>query len=227
MEKKIYDLCREVLQRLENAGVLDGMILVGSWCMPFYEESFKPALDFPPLRTRDIEFMVRMPPRFKASADVAELLKDLGFIIVIKGRHGYITLQHPDLILEFLAPAAGRERDEPYPVSQLGLNAQPLRFMHLLARDTIKGKWHGVRVTAPHPANFSLHKLLIAGRRKNKDKAANDRAQAMSGLASLLATGERDRVVTLFKSLPKTWQKTIKKELSNLDRDDLLNAILS
>jgi hypothetical protein len=35
-----YDLCREVLRRLDAAGVLDRVILIGSWCLLAYREYF-------------------------------------------------------------------------------------------------------------------------------------------------------------------------------------------
>ena len=40
MEKNQYELCIKVLQRLHNAGVLDSLVLIGSWCIPFYKEYF-------------------------------------------------------------------------------------------------------------------------------------------------------------------------------------------
>lgn len=56
------------------------------------------------------------------------MLKDLGFVMDYKGNHSYIVFEHPDLILEFLAPARGRESEKPILIEPLGINAQPLRF---------------------------------------------------------------------------------------------------
>ncbi|MDO8748913.1 MAG: hypothetical protein Q7J72_07380 [Candidatus Omnitrophota bacterium] len=38
MEKKQSDLCLEILRRLHKAGILDDLILIGSWCVYFYRE---------------------------------------------------------------------------------------------------------------------------------------------------------------------------------------------
>lgn len=40
MEKNQYELCVKVLKRLERTGVLKDVILIGSWCIPFYKEYF-------------------------------------------------------------------------------------------------------------------------------------------------------------------------------------------
>ena len=40
MEKSQYELCVEVLRRLDNAGVLKDVVLVGSWCTLFYRDFF-------------------------------------------------------------------------------------------------------------------------------------------------------------------------------------------
>lgn len=36
MEKKQSDLCLEILRRFHNAGILNNFILIGSWCIYFY-----------------------------------------------------------------------------------------------------------------------------------------------------------------------------------------------
>ena len=40
MEKSQYELCIEVLRRLDKAGILGDIVLIGSWCIPFYKEYF-------------------------------------------------------------------------------------------------------------------------------------------------------------------------------------------
>lgn len=225
MEKKKYDVFLEVLKRLGTAGVLDGMVLVGSWCVLLYKDYFKRKGTLPPLRTRDLEFLVPIPPNLKGKTDLQELLMDLGFILDYKGEEGFMILLHPDLILEFLVPARGREPRKPYPIPQLGINAQALRFMDLLAEDTVQVRFHGIRVAVPHPANFALQKLLIARRRKDKDKAAKDRGQAVAVLRALDSCGEFGKVCALLQRMPKTWQKTIRQELCELGEQELLGRI--
>jgi hypothetical protein len=206
---------------MDREGILDRVVLVGSWCVLLYQDYFKGQAALPTIRTRDLEFLISIPPRIGRKMDMFDLLNDLGFILDYKG-DGFITLQHPDLILEFLVPARGKESNKPYPVTELGINAQALRFMDILAQDTVRIVFDTIPVTLPHPANFALQKLLIAKRRKHEDKAEKDRAQAVAVLHALDESGELFVARELYQSMPKSWQYTISKELIALDEGKIL-----
>lgn len=225
MEKKKYDLCLEVLRRMKKEGILDKIILVGSWCIVLYEDYFKRKSILPVIRTRDLEFLFPVPLDLDRKTDLYDLLKDLGFVLDYKGEQGYIIFQHPDLILEFLVPARGKESDKPFPLDQLGINAQALRFMDALARNPIQILFNDVTVTLPHPVDFALHKLLIAGRRKERTKAEKDRAQAIALLIALNDSGEIGTIRTVYDAMPKSWGKTIKRELLALGEEQLIELI--
>ena len=132
MEKSQYDLCVEVLRRLDKAGVLKNVVLVGSWCTIFYKDFFAGKKYMTSLTTRDMDLLIPQPRSIRAQVDVAELIKDLGFIVGFTGSKGYIRLEHPQLIIEFLVPERGKGSDKPYSLPQLGLNAQALRFVEFL-----------------------------------------------------------------------------------------------
>lgn len=85
MEKKKYDLCLEVLRRMQEKGILDKIMLVGSWCLLLYQDYFKMRAILPPIRTRDMEFLIPIPPRFDGKTDLHELLGDLGLVLDHKG----------------------------------------------------------------------------------------------------------------------------------------------
>ena len=133
MEKKQYEICIEVLKKLGQKKVLEYIILIGSWCIYFYKYYFENSDYNSFIRTRDIDFLVPIPFKLKEKVDVKETLEDLGFVIDFRGSKGYIRLIHPDLFVEFLVPERGRGLDKPYPLPQLGLNAQALRFLDFLA----------------------------------------------------------------------------------------------
>ena len=147
MEKKQYELCIEVLRRLEKSKLLNNIVLIGSWCIPFYKEYFSNIAYTSSIRTRDIDFLVPNPAKIKIKVDLPNLLKDLGFIVGFYGRKGYIKLEHPELIIEFLVPDRGRGIDRPYPLTQLGLNAQALRFLDFLSASPIHLNIEGVSVS--------------------------------------------------------------------------------
>ncbi len=225
MEKQKYNLCLEVLRRMKKEGVLDKILLVGSWCVPLYEDYFKNKGCLPPLRTRDVEFLFPLPFNLERNTDLFELLKDLGFVLDYKGEQGYITFQHPDLILEFLVPARGKEPDKPVPIDALSINAQALRFMDALARNPIQMLFDDIKVNIPHPVDFALHKLLIAHRRKQKEKAEKDRGQAVALLRALNESAETETVRDVFQAMPKSWRKTIEQELLDLKEEKTLGLI--
>ena len=57
MEKKQYEICLAVLRRLHDAGILDGMVMIGSWCVLFYDSYFVNIKYQKTIRTRDVDFL--------------------------------------------------------------------------------------------------------------------------------------------------------------------------
>lgn len=206
-------LCRSVLERLAQAGVLGDVVLIGSWCLEGYKSYFGRTTPLTTLRTRDIDFLVPQPTHMHASADVPALLEDLGFVTDFH-RGGYIRLIHPELIVEFLVPERGRGTDRPVRLLRLGINAQALRFLSALEEHTITATLEGVQVRMPHPAAFALHKLLIAPRRQgHTGKQAKDVKAATAVLEALRAHGDEKSVRRHFASMPPRWQARIRQEL--------------
>lgn len=225
MEKKQYELCLEILRRLSRVRVLNNIVLIGSWCIPFYKEYFAKVKYAPSIRTRDIDFLIPMPSRIQKKVDIPELVKDLGFVIGFKGPQGYIRLEHPKLFIEFLVPEKGKGTDEPYPLPKLGVNAIALRFLNFLSENTIKIKIEDFYLTLPHPANFSLHKLIVFQRRIKGDKAIKDRNIAIRILKALINKGEVNIINEVFDSVPQKWQKKIVKGLEKAKEKEILDIL--
>jgi hypothetical protein len=72
VEKKKYDLCLEVLRRMKKERILDKIMLVGSWCILLYDDYFKGKGILPAIRTRDLEFLISIPPHFDRKIDLFE-----------------------------------------------------------------------------------------------------------------------------------------------------------
>ena len=214
----------EVLNRLDTAGVLEQLVLVGSWCLLFYRDYFENDAFYSTLRTRDIDFLVPTPPRGLKSVDIPALLDDLGFIQQVKSG-GYIQLMHPEVMLEFLVAERGRGYDRPYPLPQLGLNAQASRIMDIANESAIPLEYEGITLRVPHPAAFALHKLIIVPRRKVKAKASRDIATAVEILNLLIGTHDVKPVERLLRMFPKTWKKTIYRVLEQSRHGDLAESL--
>ena len=229
MEKKQSDLCLEILRRFHNEGILNDLILIGSWCVYFYQDYFAnvPYIDQATIKTRDIDFLIDAPSKIRKNVNIPELLKDLGFVTMYKGTKGYLKLDHPDLILEFLIPERGSGTDKPIPLPKLGMNAVALRFLHFLSANTIKIKVEDFHITLPHPANFALHKLIIFQRRLKEDKATKDRNTAIEILKALIHKGKAPEVRKIMKALPAKWQKKIIDGLKIAADKNVTEALLT
>lgn len=154
METKQYNLCEAVLRRLYDAGVLDGMVVAGSWCMLFYKAYFDSKNFSPTIRTRDLDLAIPVPTRFKGKVDVGELIDDLGFVVDFRGEPGHMRFMHPDLILEFLVPERGRGSDDALDIPELGVNAQRLRYLDLSLTNTVTVTFRGIPLRLPHPVRM-------------------------------------------------------------------------
>jgi hypothetical protein len=161
----------------------------------------------------------------KAKIDLVELLKDLGFVVGFQCREGYIRLEHPELAIEFLVPEKGRGSNKPFPLKELGINAQPLRYLNLLTQDIIHAEVDGMKVSLPHPVLFAFHKLIISQLRKNEDKAAKDNEGATRILKAVLDKGESAIIKRTFNLMLPKWRGKIIKGLKKIGELDLLRLL--
>jgi len=227
VEEKQFKLCSEILKSFHETGILKDFILIGSWCIYFYKDYFSnvPYKMKTAITTRDIDFLIDNPKKIQKKVDIPDLLKDLGFVATFRGREGYIKLDHPDLILEFLVPEKGRGSDKPYPLSNLGMNAVSLRFLNFLSANTIKVKINNFYINLPHPANFALHKIIIVKRRSKEEKAIKDRNTAI-GVLNALHHQKKDKTIRkTFTSIPIKWQKRIIDNLKSFDEKKILEIL--
>lgn len=225
MEKSQYELCLEVLGRLDRSGILENIVLVGSWCTLFYKDYFSDVDYRPVFKTRDMDLLIPQPATLRVKTDVAELLKDLGFVVGFTGTEGYVRLEHPELIVEFLVPEKGRGTDKPYALPQLGLNAQSLRFLEFLSQNTMTATAEDITVTLPHPVNFALHKLVVTGRRRIPEKQTKDKQAAVGVLNALIQKGQSALIREIFEAMPRRWKAMIKKQLSEITDRNILEVL--
>lgn len=211
---------------MRDSGLLDELVLVGSWCLLAYRDYFSAVGVIRTLRTRDMDFLVPIPSKLRKNVDMKELLDDLGFVLGHRGSAGYDILQHPELMVEFLVPERGRGTAFPVMIPMLGVNAQALRFMDIALMKIIYVDLHGVNVRVPHPAAFALHRLLVAPRRKKAEGRLRDADIAVHVLDLLLAKGEILTIRSLHEQFPKPWRKTIALELQACDRRDIADTLM-
>gem|GEM_PF-227660 len=219
--QKRYALFLKVLKEFYDAGILNEVILVGSWCMYFYKDYFPAKKYSPTIRTKDIDFLVPLPIKSKKKIDVVALLKDEGFIVTFSN-NGYMRLEHPELMIEFLVPERGRGTDKPYLLPHLGVNAQALRFLDFLVQNTMVIESEGLHIRVPHPAAFGLHKLIIYKRRKTEEKLLKERKEALDVLEALIKNGESNKIKAMFNDMPVKWRKKVLNTLEESDNKSVI-----
>ena len=219
MEEK-YELLAAVLKKLQANGVLDGLVIVGSWCQYYYKIVFDDAPEIPLLRTLDIDFLVPNPPTFKTKVDVSNLLNLMGFDSDFDYSTGLVKYVHPDLEIQFLTPASGRAKDAPYEIKALNINAEGLTYMKMLQDYTFSMTHNGITIRLPEPEAYVLHKILISAKRKDPAKKEKDLMAAKSiGELCLEYETRRERLKTIYAHLPKKWQRTISGTLKQLSTE--------
>lgn len=216
MEEK-YELLSAVLKQLQAKGVLDGLVIAGSWCQYYYRVVFDNAPEIPLLRTLDIDFLVPNPSKFKTNVDVSQLLNRLGFDSDFDYHTGLVKYVHPDLEIQFLTPALGRAKDTPCEIKQLNINAESLTYMKMLQDHKFSMTHDGITLWLPQPEAYALHKILISPKRKDPAKKQKDLMAAKSiGELCLAYETRRQRLMAIYADLPKKWQRTISGVLEQL-----------
>jgi len=130
------ELMDKVLTVINHKGILDEIIIVGSWCLYFYRWGFEEGKTLSKIKTKDVDICVHSLIKSPKSVDLPALLTPLDFEIKSAGDN-FIFLIHPLLKIEFLSPEKGRGTDEPLRLPNFGITAQPLRFLDLLEKEVI------------------------------------------------------------------------------------------
>jgi hypothetical protein len=209
MEEK-YKLLSAVLKELQEKGVLNGLVIAGSWCQYYYRILFDNAPEIPLIRTMDIDFLVPNPPKFKTKVDVADLLNSLGFDSDFEYSTGLVKYVHPDLEIQFLTPVIGRVKDVPYEIKKLSINAEGLTYLKMLQDYKFSMTHNGVTIWLPEPAAYCLHKILISHKRKNPAKKEKD-LMAVKSIGELCLEYEthRELLKNIYDNMPQKWRKTV------------------
>ncbi|MDD5638174.1 MAG: GSU2403 family nucleotidyltransferase fold protein [Atribacterota bacterium] len=203
----------KTLKAFHNAGVLQELILVGSWCHHLYRIYFNNTPEIPIIRTLDIDFLIPNPARIKQEISIPEILTSLDFIPL----HNYITgltkYIHPELELEFLTPDLGKGKGStPYNIPLLHINAQGLRYLNLIQDHILEIEYLNMIIKVPEPAAYVLHKFIVFELRKQKTKQDRDLYSAKAITEFLIGNDvQNQKLVNIFYSIPLKWQKKILK----------------
>ena len=224
MERKQVNLLFKVLKIFQQQGILNHVIIIGSWCIYFYKFYFKRKTPIiASLRTRDVDFFVPEPTSINKKIDLPDILKHLGFIVDFRGEKGYMRLVHPAFFIEFLVPERGRHIDKPYSLP-FGVNAQRLRFLDMLSLKTIQIKVKDIKLTLPHPSCFLLHKIIIFKRRK-QEKQSKEMEQIRRLIRFLEEVKQMDSLKEIYFKIHPKWRKRIINNLKTLKEEKIIEVL--
>lgn len=203
------DLFLRIIAGLDDGGVLQQVVLIGSWALRVYQTHFDNDPEVPILTTTDVDFLVPNPPRLGTRFDVGRMLADLGFDTEWASVGGYCKYESPDMEVEFLAPSRQPDRSKPVPVEELGTVAQPLEYVSLAYDRSMIVRHRGHDVRVPQPEAFVVLKLLVIPKRKDNEKRAKD-ILTVRELGGFLARqpDANARFRAIVSSIPKKWQRT-------------------
>lgn len=208
-----HELVDRVLAAFHKAGILEHLIIVGSWCIYFYRHRYKEAEALPPLRTLDMDIDVNFLSRTPVAVNIPKLLEELGFHSTFHG-DGSMEFLRPELAIEFLIPEKGRSAEGPCKIPGFGVVAQPLRFLSLLEDEVITVPYRGLNVHIPHPVRFAIHKLIISQRRRGlNQKAERDIRQAVEVLGMVYKIGEQQKIKGTLEGLTRKQKRYVKQSL--------------
>lgn len=205
-----FDILFEILRRFEREGILQHVMLIGSWCLFFYRSSLANADALPPIRTLDADFLIPHQRGLARDVDVPSLLGELGFVPTFYRSSHWVVYDHPELRVEFLIPELGRGSDEAQLVKKLHVRAQRLRYLQLLVEHPRTIVYRRISLRVPEPAAFAIHKLIISRRRMAEGKRQKDLEAATSVLDYVYANPlEFATLKGVLRGLPKAWLKTL------------------
>ncbi|MCX5698330.1 MAG: GSU2403 family nucleotidyltransferase fold protein [Candidatus Omnitrophica bacterium] len=95
----------------------------------------------------------------------------------------------------------------------------------LLTQRVINAEVEGVKISLPHPAVFAFHKLIVAQIRKNKDKKAEDKEQAVRILRALIDKGELATTKKFLNCMFLKWQAKALASLKEMGELELLGVL--
>ena len=210
---------RVLFQLMEEQGLWDeGLQLIGSWCFKVYQNFF--GVEYSPERTVDVDFAIRIPYRGDP-IQIGRKLADMGFQEDRNIADGSIRYLAGDLSVEFLKQQRGdgRNQGNPY-IPELDIAPQALPYLNILLDRPVTRTFRGLgKITVPSMPAFMVHKLIVAGKRRDLAKKEKDLRQARA-VAQVLRD-DHDHLAELaavFGGLHKTRKRMVVKSAKEADQ---------
>jgi hypothetical protein len=196
-----------LLDDLDNAGILQDLVLIGSWALRVYREHFHNDPRIPIVATQDLDLLIPNPPEIKKNVNIPAILAKYDLEQVSSVTGGYSKFVSPDLEVEFLYPEKGSGESGGKIIRELGIVAMPLRYMFFIQSHTATMNYKGHAIRVPEPVTFVLMKYLLITKRKPGDlKVEKDLSTAREMEAFLLANEAAQDFRDIYGQMPARWR---------------------
>lgn len=163
------ELLHEFLGILSKTGILNHVVLIGSWAEYAYEKTSYLAGYQSMMKTLDMDFYLPNKSRPPHATNLIQELKANDYVLD-QSLQGYSLIEKDGMSIEFLIQEKGAGSSQPYKLDNLGLKVVGLRFLNILSDNSTKIHLEGFEISVPYPAAYALHKLLINERRSEQKK---------------------------------------------------------
>jgi len=208
---------------------LSEIVIGGGWVPLIYYHYLLADKSREPIRTRDIDLMVKLKLPVIGSKTVDQLLVEAGFRPNFKSRDTPPVICYEGNIdgheveIEFLTDQKGAKEDAVIEV-QKGLSAQSLRFISIPLTNVIEVEIDDIpvgdgsstlKVKIPSPGAYIFHKGLVFPRRGRQQKKAKDLYYIFDILANCLEL--RERIINELRELKKGYTPWFRRFIKNLE----------
>lgn len=208
-----------IVSTLNQHGILQDFILIGSWVLRVYQEYFKHDPEVPILATKDLDFLVTNPPQISNKVNIPALLEKFDLMVVHDPMGNFSKYVGPDFEVEFLYPEKGRGEQTGKYIKEFGITATPLRYLIFIQSYSIPMIYKGFKIVVPRPEVFVLMKYLLSQERSDREKIEKDIKTAAALETFLLRAKGENGFKTYFNLMPKKWRMKLMKILKTNESD--------
>ncbi len=209
-----------ILFVFQQEGFLNDVILIGSWCLVFYQQIFEGFSPF--IRTTDIDFYVPDVKKTSASGNVISALREINYDHISDTLTNKSKFISPDgFEIEFLTKLY-RKGDSTVTIGKTGITAESLSYVELFSQHFLEVNRNGLLFKIASPSAFVIQKLLINERRGIK---AEKDMQSIAYVLSFVTLSKKQTsdFLSIWNGLPQKWKATgarvAKKNSLNLPKE--------
>ena len=168
---------RDTIQALDEVGILQHVMVIGSWAEYLFPVLFDTHF-IPNIRTRDVDFFYRNISFPIEKVPLISKLKEYGFLYSEDPYTKVSKFYKEGLLeLEFLTRVLGSGGKDSYPIRALGIQSEGLREINIFYDFACAIVWKGYKITIPEPSAYVLQKIIsnpdrVPAGKKQKDIGA-------------------------------------------------------